>query len=116
MAFKQKPFSGFKQTELVGTTYAQGENETDEEYYERTKARREAGGGWQKTNVKSADGKTEEYPMTMGIMDQITRQTDVSHRPKSDEDARARDTKLYRQKAVLTDEEIANRKKKALGQ
>ena len=123
MAFKMKGYSGFKQghtdpkkkkSASTDATYKRGKNETDEEYYERTKARREAGGGRQKTNVKSADGKYEEYPMTMGVMDQITRQHDVKHRPKSDEDARIRDTKILGQKATLTKEEIAARKAKQL--
>tara|TARA_R100001198_G_scaffold52723_1_gene29599 strand:+ start:49 stop:450 length:402 start_codon:yes stop_codon:yes gene_type:complete len=123
MAFKMRGFSGFKKghtdpkkkkSASTDATYKRGKNETQAEYLERTKARREAGGGSQKTNVKSADGKYEEYPMTMGVMDQITRQHDIKHRPKSDEDAHIRDTKLYRQKAILTDEEIANRKAKQL--
>ena len=101
-----------KKSVSTDATYKRGKNETQAEYDERTKARREAGGGWQKTNVKSADGKYEEYPMTMGVMDQITRQHDVKHRPKSDEYARIRDTKILGQKATLTKEEIAARKAK----
>tara|TARA_R100000664_G_C2752138_1_gene139419 strand:+ start:509 stop:898 length:390 start_codon:yes stop_codon:yes gene_type:complete len=104
---------------MMGSSpYNQGTGEEEETFYERaerTKARTEAMGGWQKTNVKSADGKTEEYPMTMDIIDQITRQHDRHHRPESDEDKFVRDTKLYKQKAILTDEEIAARKAKQLG-
>ena len=65
-----------------------------------------------KTNKKSKDGKTEEYPSTMSVIDQVTRQHDRYHRPESDEDAFVRDTKLYDQKAILTKEEVAARKAK----
>ncbi len=85
MAFKMKGFSGFK-----------------------------SGHVRPKTNKKSKDGKTEEYPSTMSIMDQMTRQHDAKHRPKSDEDAFVRDTKILGQKATLTDKEIAARKAKQL--
>mgnify|MGYP003120481572 CR=1 FL=1 len=106
---------------MMGSSpYNQGTGEEEETFHERaerTKARTEAivSGQPQKTNVKSRDGKTEEYPATMSIIDQITRQHDRHHRPESDEDKFVRDTKLYKQKAILTDEEIAARKAKQLG-